>query len=102
MYFQFIDLECKELEKKNDLYFPIYKLLKDKRVSIPIIDLIYDIDKAHRELNSETKQQLLETIKNNLSNLYIKKQETQKETTQNEQSKNQVIVNPLLTESIND
>ena len=42
------------------------------------LDLIYDIDKAHRELNSETKQQLLETIKNNLSNLYIKKQETQK------------------------
>lgn len=41
------------------------------------LDLIYDIDKAHRELNSETKQQLLETIKNNLSNLYIKKQETQ-------------------------
>ena len=41
------------------------------------LDLIYDIDKAHRELNSETKQQLLETIQNNLSNLYIKKQETQ-------------------------
>ena len=41
------------------------------------LDLIYDIDKAHRELNSETKQQLLETIKINLSNLYIKKQETQ-------------------------
>ena len=40
------------------------------------LDLIYDIDNAHRESNPEKKQQLLATIKNNLSNLYLRKQET--------------------------